>query len=71
MINTYLHTRGQRPNESQKGVIIDMMKYVGEIASKIWPVLKYSFNYFQEILTFESLDAHHGLYLGTKYEVCR
>ena len=31
-------TRGQRPNESQKAVIIDMMKSVGEIASKIWPV---------------------------------
>ena len=32
-------TRGQRPNESQKAVIIDMMKYVGEIASKMWPVV--------------------------------
>ena len=31
-------TRGQRPNESQKAVIIDMMKSVGEIASEIWPV---------------------------------
>ena len=31
-------TRGQRPNESQKAVIIDMMKSVGEIASKMWPV---------------------------------
>ena len=30
-------TRGQRPNESQKAVIIDMMKSVGEIASKMWP----------------------------------
>ena len=28
-------TRGQRPNESQKAVVIDMMKSVGEIASKI------------------------------------
>ena len=33
-----LLTRGQRPNESQKAVIIDMMKSVGEIASKMWPV---------------------------------
>ena len=33
--------RGQRPNESQKAVIIDMMKSVGEIASKIWPVVNY------------------------------
>ena len=31
-------TRGQRPNESQKAVIIDMIKSVGEIASKMWPV---------------------------------
>ena len=30
--------RGQRPNESQKAVIIDIMKSVGEKASKIWPV---------------------------------
>ena len=28
-------TRGQLPNESQKDVMIDMMKSVGEIASKI------------------------------------
>ena len=28
-------TRGQRPNESQKAVIIDVMKSVGEIPSKI------------------------------------
>ena len=32
-------TRGQRPNESQKAVIIDMMKSVGEIASQMWPVV--------------------------------
>ena len=32
-------TRGQRPNESQKAVMIDMMKSVGEIASKMWPVV--------------------------------
>ena len=32
-------TRGQRPNESQQAVIIDMMKSVGEIASKMWPVV--------------------------------
>ena len=31
-------TRGQRPNESQKSVIIDVKESVGEIASKIWPV---------------------------------
>ena len=29
-------TRGQRPNESQKAMIIDMMKSVGKIASKIY-----------------------------------
>ena len=34
-----IKTRGQRPNESQKAVIIDVMKSVGEIASKIWPVV--------------------------------
>ena len=33
--------RGQRPNESQKAVIIDMMKSVGEIASKIWPAVQH------------------------------
>ena len=51
MKNQYFNeikTRGQRPHESQKAVIIDievviyievdMMKSVGEIASKIWPV---------------------------------
>ena len=32
-------TRGQPPNESQKAVIIDMMKSVGEIASKMWQVV--------------------------------
>ena len=32
-------TRGQRPNESQKAVMIDKMKSVCEIASKIWPVV--------------------------------
>ena len=31
--------RGQRPNESQKAVILGMMKSVGEIAFKIWPVV--------------------------------
>ena len=40
-------TRGQRPNESQKAVIIDMMKSVGEIASEIWPVLWF-FTHFCE-----------------------
>ena len=34
-----IKTRGQRPNESQKVVIIYMMKSVGEIASKMWPVV--------------------------------
>ena len=34
-----IYTRGQRPNESQKAVIIDMIKSVGEIASKMWPVV--------------------------------
>ena len=36
---------------SQKAVIIDMMKSVDEIASKIWPVVKY-LTHFGEILTF-------------------
>ena len=46
-------TRGQRQNESQKPVIIDMMKSKGERASKIWPVVYY-LNHFWEnlILTF-------------------
>ena len=38
--NRYIYkTRGQRPNESQKAAIINMMKSVGEIASKMWPVV--------------------------------
>ena len=32
-------TTGQRPNESQKVVIIDMMKSVVKIASNMWPVI--------------------------------
>ena len=32
-------TKGQRPNESQKAVTKDVMKSVGEIACKIWPVV--------------------------------
>ena len=31
--------RLKRPNESQKAVLIDMMKSVGEIPSNIWPVV--------------------------------
>ena len=42
-------TRGQRPNESQKAVIIDMMKSVGEIASKIWPVVYYLSHFGEKI----------------------
>ena len=45
-----IKTRGQRPNESQKAVIKDVMKSVGEIASKIWPVVNY-LTHFGEILT--------------------
>ena len=65
-------TRGQRPNVSQKAVIIDMMKSVGEISSKIWPVIYY-LTHFGEILTLtfdlRSLDAHLWVDLGTKYEL--
>ena len=39
LISVYFRTRGQRPNESQKAVIIDVKESVGEIASKIWPVV--------------------------------
>ena len=47
-------TRGQRPNESQKAVIIDMMKPVGEIASKIWPVVYYLTHFWDNFtLTFD------------------
>ena len=44
------NTRGQRPNESQKAVIIDMMKSVGQIASEKCPVLSF-FTHFLENLT--------------------
>ena len=39
-------TRGQHPNESQKAVIIDMMRSVGEIASEIWTVLWFFTHFF-------------------------
>ena len=48
--NMYIITRGQSQNESQKAVIIDMMKSVGEIASKIWPIVYY-LTHFGKILT--------------------
>ena len=76
-------SRGQRPNESQKALIIDMMKSVGVIASEIWPVLRF-LPIFGKIwpwlLTLTKGQGHQhlghwmhliGLYLGTKYEVCR
>ena len=51
---TQIKTRGQRPNESQKAVIIDMMKSVGEIASKIWPVVYYLTHFWENFtLTFD------------------
>ena len=118
-------TRGQRPNESQKAVIIDMMsslvlypfwgkfdlnlwpwplvkvigtwviecallgctlvpimKCVGEIASKIWPVLCFFFTHLLENLTLTfDLDQGHrhlghwmrliGLYLEIGRASCR
>ena len=44
-----IKTRGQHPNESQKAVIIDMMKSVGEIASKMWLVAKYLTHFGKKI----------------------
>ena len=38
-ISVYFRTRGQRPNKSQKAVIIDVKESVGEIVSKLWPVV--------------------------------
>ena len=32
-------TKGQRPNESQKAMIIDVMESVGETASETWPIV--------------------------------
>ena len=53
-------TRGHHPNESQNAVIIDVMKTMDEIISKIWPVVQFFIPLFD-------LDP-----LGfTKYEVCR
>ena len=54
MSTTTKETRGQRPNESQKAGIIYMMKSVGEIASKMWPVVSY-LTHFRKIfnLTFD------------------
>ena len=56
----YIRTRGKRPNESQKAVIIDMMKSVGEIASKIWPVV-YHLTHFGEMLTLTFGQPHRHL----------
>ena len=41
IISDMLHivTRGQRQNDSQKAVIIDVMKSVSEIKSKIWTIV--------------------------------
>ena len=63
-------THLQLPNESQKAVIIDVMKPVGKIASKIWPVVLY-FTHFGKILTLGHWMRLIGLYRGIKYEVCR
>ena len=74
-----MKTRGQHPNELQKAVIIDIMKYVGEIASKIRQVVSY-LTHFRDFFTLTlGQGLRHlghwmhiyGLYLGTKYEVCR
>ena len=69
MVRVYKYKR-ERPNESQKAVIIDMMKSLGEVAFKIWPVVYYV-THFGDILTLTfdldlwstsqalgSLDAH-------------
>ena len=54
-----LKIRGQRQNDSQKAVIIDMMKSVGEIASKIWPVVQH-LTHFGEILSLTFGHRHLG-----------
>ena len=57
---TIFSTRRHSPNESPKAVIIDMMKSVGEIASKIWPVVYY-LTKFGEILTLTFGQRHRHL----------
>ena len=65
-------------------ILVPSMKCVGEIASKIWPVLWVFLHIFWKIwpcpLTLTLGQGHQhlghwmrfiGLYLGTKYEVCR
>ena len=67
-------TTGQRPNESQKALIIDVKDSVGEIASKIWPVLLFFIHFFQKGQGYRHLGHWMlliGLYLGIKCEVCR
>ena len=57
-----IHTREQRPNESQKAVVIDVMKSVGEIASKIWPFVKYFIPFSENlILTLTEGQGHRHL----------
>ena len=69
-------TRAQRQDESQKAVIIDVMKSAGEIASKIWPVVYFLSLFLGKIwpwpVTFIDTWIMEYAWLGcTKYEVCR
>ena len=65
-VSLIMRTRGQRPNESQKAVIIDMMKSVGEIASKIWPVVYYLIHFWENFtLTFDLDQRSRSSALGS------
>ena len=45
---------GNAQMSHKKAVIIDMMKSVGEIASKIWPVVYYLIHFWENLtLTFD------------------
>ena len=48
-IEMQITIRRQRPKESQKAVIIDVKEYVGDIASKIWPVVKFVIHFWDNL----------------------
>ena len=58
-----MKTGGQPQNESQKAVSIDVIKSVGEIVSKIGPVVKFIISMLDNLIltlsssTLESLNA--------------
>ena len=47
---------GKHQKESQKAVMIDVMKYVGEIASNIWPAVQFFIPFLENLTLIRYLD---------------